>query len=381
MKLQVKAISLVFLGFVLTACAGQKKGEEELPYRLVPTPYLQIDGWKKDQQGEALEAFRKSCVVLNKKNPNASFRMKETGRANAWQDACSRLPQGPVDNVSARLYFEEYFMPFRVETQGGKDGLFTGYYEAEIRGSLTRKGHYQTPLWSRPEDLVVVQLGMFDPEWKGRKITGKAKGGQLTPYDARKDITIEAMKGRAKPLVWVDDPVGAFFMEIQGSGKVTLPNGKNIRLGYAAQNGHGYVPIGRVLLARGEIEKPVTMQKIRAWLEAHPERAQSMMNENPSVVFFKKIDGEGPIGAQGVALSPLRSLAIDPAFLPLGAPLWLETEKHSSLVIAQDTGGAIKGAIRGDLFWGSGPAAEKGAGEMQERGSYVILLPKGAVQR
>jgi membrane-bound lytic murein transglycosylase A len=361
--------------FFLAACASQKTGEAP-PYRLSPVSFSHIQNWKQDQHAQALDAFRKSCRALSKKEPTSVFRMKEAGSAALWQRACSLLPHGFVDDVSARLYFEDNFVPFRIEAKDGGEGLFTGYYEAQIKGSLLRKDKYQTPLWARPDDLVTVQLGLFNPEWKGKKITGKVINGQFIPYDERKEITTQNMLTRAKPLVWTDDPVGAFFMEIQGSGQVTLLNGDVLRLGYAAQNGHSYVPIGRVLLARGEIEKPVTMQKIRAWLEDHPERAQAIMNENPSVVFFRKIEGEGPIGAQAVALTPMRSLAVDPAYFPLGAPVWLETEKHHTLVIAQDTGGAIKGPIRGDLFWGSGALAEKGAGEMQEKGHYLILLPK-----
>jgi membrane-bound lytic murein transglycosylase A len=166
-------------------------------------------------------------------------------------------------------------------------------------------------------------------------------------------------------------------MEIQGSGKIKLQNGKNIRLGYAAQNGRKYVAIGRVLKARKEIKSPITMKKIRGWLNNNPWHEKEILNENSSVVFFRKVK-KGPIGAQNLVLTPMRSLAVDPKYIPLGFPLWLETENQHRLVIAQDTGGAIKGVIRGDLFWGSGKKAEEGAGKMQEKGTYYLLLPKRA---
>ncbi|MDD5587463.1 MAG: MltA domain-containing protein, partial [Alphaproteobacteria bacterium] len=226
----------------------------------------------------------------------------------------------------------------------------------------------------------------FRSDLNGQRIAGKVEGHKLQPYDDRAAIAQGSLAGRARPLLWTDDPVEAFFLEIQGSGRVRLADGTRLRIGYDAQNGKPYVPIGRVLAEEGEIEKPVTMAKIRAWLHAHPERAQAMMNRNPSVVFFRCVEGDGPKGAQGVVLTPGRSLAVDTAFVPLGVPLWLDPKEDASgevirprLVVAQDTGGAIKGPVRGDLFWGSSPGAEARAGAMQSRGTYYLLLPKTVV--
>jgi len=329
---------------------------------LVPVSYDALQGWGKDTQDEALAAFRKSCAVL---------KIKET-----WRDVCAAARAVPQDASASRKFFEERFTPHRFE--GAEQGLFTGYYEAQLKGSWTQKGPYQTPLWARPDDMLTADLGAFKESLKGQKITGKATEKTFVPYDSRQDIAAGSLKGRAQPLLWVDDLVGAFFLEIQGSGQVAMEDGSVVRVGYAAQNGHGYTPIGRVLAARGAIEKPVTMQKIRAWLAAHPDQAQSVMNENASVVFFKKAERDGAVGAQGVVLTPLRSLAVDPSFVGLGTPVWLETPAQHRLVVAQDTGGAIKGAVRGDLFWGAGQAAEEGAGAMQESGTYYLLLPKEA---
>jgi membrane-bound lytic murein transglycosylase A len=212
--------------------------------------------------------------------------------------------------------------------------------------------------------------------------------GALEPYPDRADITAEGLDARARPIVWVDDPIDAFFLEIQGSGRVELAEGGVARLGFAAQNGRSYYAIGRALVERGALAKDeVSLQTIKAWLAANPEEATSVMNLNPSYVFFRELDGEGPVGAMGAVLTPGRSLAVDRRFIALGAPLWLEVsvpgpgegapdEVLRRLVIAQDTGGAIKGPVRGDLFWGGGPEAEWRAGNMKSTGRYVVLLPQ-----
>ncbi len=327
---------------------------------LVPVSYDSLQGWDQDAHDEALASFQKSCAVL---------KIKEN-----WRDVCAAARAVPQDAAASRRFFEEYFTPHRFD--GAGNGLFTGYYEASLRGAWTQKGAYQTPLWARPDDMLTADLGAFKESLKGQKITGKAEGAAFVPYDSRQDVAAGSLAARARPLLWVDDPVDAFFLEIQGSGQVAMDDGSVVRVGYAAQNGHGYTPIGKVLAQRGAIEKPVTMQKIRGWLAAHPDQAQAVMNENPSVVFFKKSDKAGAVGAQGVVLTPLRSLAVDPSFVPLGTPVWLETLAQRRLVVAQDTGGAIKGAVRGDLFWGAGAAAAGGAGTMQESGTYFLLLPK-----
>lgn len=346
---------LGLLALFLTGCAVAP----EKP-TLEPVSYDALHGWAQDAQDDALAAFQKSCAVL---------KIKES-----WRDVCAAARAVPQDAGAARRFFEENFAPHRFE--GAGEGLFTGYYEAQLKGSWTQKGAYQTPLWTRPDDMLIADLGAFKDSLKGHKITGKAEGKAFIPYDSREEVSAGSLAGRAKPLLWVDDPVDAFFLEIQGSGQVTMEDGSVVRVGYAAQNGHGYTPIGRLLAQRGDIEKPVTMQKIRAWLAAHPDQAQGVMNANPSIVFFKKAERDGAVGAQGVVLTPLRSLAVDPSFVPLGTPVWLETSAQRRLVVAQDTGGAIKGAVRGDLFWGAGDVAADGAGAMQESGTYFLLLLK-----
>jgi membrane-bound lytic murein transglycosylase A len=275
-------------------------------------------------------------------------------------------------------------------------GLFTGYYEPELSGSRKPKGRFRTPLYSRPSDLVSVDLGTFRPALKGERIAGRVDGAKLVPYATRADIVGHGLKGRSKIVVYVDDPVGAFFLQIQGSGRVRFKDGKVVRVAYDGQNGHPYTAVGRILVDRGEIAREqLSMQSIRAWLDANPAKARELMNENASFVFFKELpiaDARlGADGAQGVALTPEASLAVDLRFHGLGAPMWIDANAPSEdaatntpfqrLVVAQDTGGAIRGPVRGDVYWGAGAKAEAIAGRMAHKGKLYVLLPKPVAAR
>jgi len=214
-----------------------------------------------------------------------------------------------------------------------------------------------------------------------QSIVGKVDGSKLVPVDDRATIAKGSLSGRAQVLVWLDDPIGAFFLEVQGSGRVRLTDGSILPVGYDGANGRAYVAIGKALADRGDLQRPVTMPAIRSWLSAHPAQTQQAMNINPSYVFFRRLPNDNVLGAQGVALTPTRSLAVDPAYVPLGVPVWLDSVDSRGatlrrLLIAQDTGGAIKGAVRGDFFWGAGDEAATQAGAMQSRGRYFLLLPK-----
>ena len=370
--------------FLLSACAEKPPlPPERLTLKAVS--FADLPGWTKDHQNEAVPAFMRSCAVFQNKPDDAALSAPVGGKIKDWKPVCDKLKQTkPSSGEEARAFFEQEFRPYAVTAPGKSDGLFTGYYEAEISGGWQPNGPYQTPLWARPDDLITVDLGDFKTGLKGQKIAGKVENRKLRPYDNRAAIAQGSLQRRAQPLLWTDDPVAAFFLEIQGSGRVRLPGGSTVRVGYDAQNGHSYVAIGRVLADEGVLEKPVTMAKIRDWLRKNPGRAQEVMNRNPSVVFFRLVEGEGPIGAQGVVLTPRRSLAVDLSFVPLGVPIWLDTEEDNGvpairrLVVAQDTGGAIKGPVRGDFFWGAGAEEEEKAGAMQSRGAYYLLLPKDA---
>ncbi len=345
-----------------------------------------LPNWQKDDPAQALGAFSKSCARIMKSNPDNSFHKDGWGgRMQDWQTVCRKLPSAP-DAQSARQFFETNFDVYAVTNDGNPDGLFTGYFESSLNGSLTRQGNFQIPLRARPDDLVMVDLGEFRDELKGQRIAGRVKEGRLRPYEDRAAIEDGKLpQDQDRVILYTDDAVGAFFMEIQGSGIVTLPDGSLKRLGFDGQNGHVYTAIGKELVARGHLKKDnVSMQTITSWLKANPVEGREVMRTNRSYVFFRTIDGDGPIGGEGVALTPHRSLAVDRSLIAYGAPLYVDVagiEKSDPpiqrMMIAQDTGGAIRGPVRGDVFWGYGETAAHKAGLMQSRGRYWILVPRG----
>jgi membrane-bound lytic murein transglycosylase A len=347
--------------FLLSACAAPSERDH---LTLTQVDFADLPGWNADHQSEAIPALLRSCA--HRKTP-----------------ACAALKQVPAGNdAAARAYFEHWFCAYAAAGEDGSEGLFTGYYEASLHGSLKQTKRFNTPLFAKPSDLVTADLGTFNNEWKGRRLTGKVEKQKFVPYDSRGAIGDGKLNKRARALLWVDDPVDAFFLAVQGSGRVRMTDGSVVHVGYDDANGRTYVPIGRILGLMKKIDPPVTMEKIRAYLAQHPGDADEIMNLNASYVFFKVIKGPGPIGAEGVALTPKRSLAVDPSFVRLGTPLWLDSEDADGaplqrLMIAQDTGGAIKGAVRGDFFWGYGTDAAAKAGAMQSRGHYYLLQPVG----
>ena len=290
-----------------------------------------------------------------------------------------------ANHKAARDYFEKWFRPYAVNDRyGNNDGLLTGYYEAELRGARRPDGRFKFPLYGRPANLITAKLGLFDPTLAGRSVTGRLSDGKFLPYPDRKSIVSGKASDKLKPLVWVDSEIDAFFLHIQGSGRINLAEGGLMRVGYAASNGRPYTAIGRTLIKRGAIARDqVSMQTIRSWLGANPAKAAEIMSQNARYIFFRQLDGQAPVGAQGVELTPGRSLAVDRRAIPLGLPVWLETldpidphKPYQRLLIAQDVGNAIKGGIRGDIFFGYGRLAARRAGLMNQRGLYYILLPR-----
>jgi membrane-bound lytic murein transglycosylase A len=287
------------------------------------------------------------------------------------------------ENDAARTFFEHAFTPFSVQEDGEANGLFTGYYVPVLQGRSTADADFDVPLLARPDDLVSVDLGNFMTALSGQKIYGRVVDGRLAPYFSRADIETGAWSQTPQPLVWLQDPVDAFFLHIQGSGVVQLEDGRTERLGFAGKNGLPYTSVGRYLIRENLLGKhEASMQGIRAWVAANPDARQSVLHQNDSYVFFEKQQANGAIGALNVALTPTRSLAVDRRHIPLGAPLWLSIDAPANqdvsnrLMIAQDTGGAIKGAVRGDFYWGEGDEAGARAGRMKQQGRYFILLPK-----
>ncbi len=377
---------LLALVLLMTACAQTtevKKSNTAAPAKLslASASFANLPGWGADDLRAAAPAFLKSCERILKGQPDKQFgALAEAGTYAKWQGACTAFKAvNPNDAAALKAYFEQHFTPHAVLADGKAEGLFTGYYEASLRGSLTRSATYNIPLYTRPDDLVMVDLGQFRDELKGQRIAGRVTDGNLKPYETRSQIVGGRWPHNDKVLVWVDNAVDAFFVQIQGSGIVQLAEGGTLRIGYAGQNGHVYTAIGKKLIERGALTKEnVSMQAIRDWLAANPNEADAIMNTNESYVFFKNLEGQGPLGGENVPLTPERSLAIDRSLLAYGMPMWLSTDNPAMrrLMIAQDTGGAIRGPVRGDVFWGYGQRAEQMAGPMKSPGKYWVLLPR-----
>ena len=363
-----------------------------LSLRLGQVSFTELKGWAASDPKAALEAFRRSCIALSTRPDTAPLGgVNYAGTAGDWRQLCLAASAIPAeDSQTVRAFFEAEFVPYRV-TQSSGLGLFTGYYEPQLKGSRTKHGPYQTPLYGTPADLVNVDLGLFRDTLKGQRIVGQVANGRLVPYPARAAIESNGLP-QANPLLYVDDPIDAFFLQIQGSGRVVLDDGSVVRAAYAAQNGRAYTAIGAVLIQRGELKREeVSMQSIRAWLTAHPEEAPRIMNANASYVFFTEQALGDPVlgaaGAQGVPLTPEASLAVDLSLHALGVPVWLEMmtpdpdpampdRPFERLLIMQDTGGAIRGPVRGDVYWGYSADAASIAGRMRSEGAMTVFLPK-----
>jgi membrane-bound lytic murein transglycosylase A len=368
-----------------------------IPLRLEAARFSELEGWAESDTKNALQAFQRSCGALSRKPDDSPLGgVNYAGSAGDWRAACSAAASVNASNpAELRGFFEAEFVPYRL-SQGLSPGLFTGYYEPQLRGSRTKQGAYQTPLYGVPGDLINVDLGLFRDSLKGQRIVGRVNGGRLIPYPERSEIEGAGLS-QSVPLLYVDDPVDAFFLQIQGSGRVVLDDGSVVRAAYGAQNGQPYTAIGAVLIQRGELKREdVSLQSIRAWLAEHPAEAQQLMNANASYVFFTEQPiGDpalGAVGAQGVALTPEASVAIDLTLHALGVPAWLEAtapdpdvskpeRKLDRLLIMQDTGGAIRGAVRGDVYWGFGADAASIAGRMRSEGHLSVLLPKSVAAR
>lgn len=347
-----------------------------------------LPGWRSDDQRAALPALRRSCEALNKlPSERPVGAQKFFGTYGDWRAPCAALAaKGEMDRGAARAFFEQWFAPYAASSDGKNDGLFTGYFEAELKGARKKTGKYIYPIYAAPPDLLTIDLGKFKPELQGQTINGRIDGNSLVPYFTRGEIDGGTLANKNLELFWTDDIIDLFILHIQGSGKIRLPDGKMVRVGFAAHNGHGYTSIGKALIDRGSLKlEEASWPGIKAWLDKHPDEAAKTLAVNARYIFFRQIEGEGPIGAQGVALVPGRSLAVDTAFIPLGVPIWLDTVVPGDgntplqrLMVAQDKGAAIKGPIRGDFFWGSGAAALAEAGRMKSKGRWFLLLPRTA---
>jgi len=352
---------------------------------LAPASYADLPGWGADDLAMAWDAFLRSCRALR-------FR-------DSWVAACGKAAEIATPTSDAiRAFLEANFTPYRVTNPDGTtEGRVTGYYEPLLAGSRVRGTPYLHPLYAPPDDLLIIDLASVAPDTKHLRLRGRVEGRRVVPYYSRTEIDGGMAPVVGKEIVWVDDAIEAFFLQIQGSGRVRLPSGETIRIGYADQNGHPYASIGRYLVEQGELTLDgASMQGIQAWARANPSRVAELLNQNPSYVFFRELPPDeiargvtagtgyvGPIGALGVPLTAERSIAVDRRFVPLGAPVYLATTWPNSdaplqrLMIAQDTGGAIRGPVRADFFWGTGREAGRLAGRMRQDGAMWVLLPNG----
>lgn len=355
---------------------------------LIPLHFDGLQGWAVHEHGQALEAFRRSAQEILDSASGFSRSARYGGKRDAWMKPCraSSAEQDP------RCFFESYFRPFRVEDAGCPHGLFTGYFEPEVSGSLLSKPGFEVPLYRKPNDLVVVP----EAERASSGVSfGRMVNGGIEPYLSRRDIELGALSGQGLEILWLRDWADAFFMQVQGSGRVRLEDGSVIRLTYDGKSGLPYTSIGALLVKDGIISyEAMSMQAIRRWMSSHPEDARKLMWRNESFVFFREVELERPdlgaLGAQHVQLTPRRSLAVDRAVWIFGTPVWLDTsipiddgagtETFRQLMIAQDTGAAIKGLARGDVYWGSGEEAARIAGHMKSSGTMTVLLPLEVVE-
>lgn len=355
----------------------QELGKEPDYSLLRATNWDELDSFTQEDLASAWAAWMQSCSALKTRQP--------------WQAACevaSKLNAAP-DGEVIRIYFKQNFTPYRATNSDGSDtGLITGYYEPILKGSRSKTNIYRYPLYSRPDDLITVELSDLYPELANKRVRGRLTTSKLVPYYNRGQIESEPSPLQGKELLWVDDIIDLFFLQIQGSGLIQLDSGEKVHVGYADQNGQAYQSIGRLLIDRGELTADkASMQGIKNWARNNLDKLRDLLNSNPSYVFFRElpIGLPGPLGALGVPILAERALAIDQRYIPLGAPVFLATTYPNSskplnrLMMAQDTGGAIKGGVRADFFWGAGNEAGRQAGAMKQKGKIWVLLPKDFV--
>jgi membrane-bound lytic murein transglycosylase A len=364
------------LGVLLAACKTALP-----PPAVPPAPSFAVSKWQMLPDWDSINltlawpAFLESCHALQSR-PH-------------WQEICAAAAQVPADDAAAqRAFYETWFVPYQVYNADGSDqGLITGYYEPKLYGSRVKTKRFRYPLYAAPDDLLQVDLGSVYPQLKGMRLRGRLEGNRVVPYYDRAAIDAGKPSLQGRELFWVDNAVDLFFLQVQGSGRIELPDGSLVKVGYADQNGYPYVSIGRKLVEMGELTlDQASMQSIKDWAAKNPDKLAALLEQNPSYVFFRELpDGlAAPLGALGVPLTGEYSLAVDARTIPLGAPVFLATTEPDSnvplnrLMLAQDTGGAIRGAVRADFFWGFGDGAGAQAGRMKQMGKMWVLFPKGA---
>lgn len=384
--MNLKLFNILILSLLLSSCGEKEKQQtppeipavEKTAVELQKATFADLKNWNNDDITTAVEAFKKSCqkILLSRREHlgNAAVKIPLA----AYQQACKQLNQTKADDY--KKFFRENFTPYLVKYNGNAEGKFTSYYESALRASYHQSDKYKYPIYGRPHDMIEINLQDFDKSLPDKRFVGRIEKQKLIPYFTRAEINSKPLN--APVILWADNYVDIYVMQIQGSAVATLEDGSKVRVGYAETNGREFKGIGSILLEKGLL-KPgeASMGNIKKWLKKNIDSAVIHMDNNERYVFHRLIQSDGPIGAQGVSLTAGRSLAVDKSFIPLGSLLWLETtgphrEKIEKLVVAQDIGGAIKGAVRGDYFWGSGDdEILELAGKMHAKGRYYILIP------
>ena len=397
-KQQIAWLGILVISVVLSACkttplkppiasktqvvaTAAQAANTTPPPASAPTPLFTPSKWETLPEWATLDltpswiALLQSCRVLKTKPQ--------------WQALCAGADLvDKNDNKAQRSFYEERMNPFQVFNQDGSEqGIITGYYEPLLKGSRTKTERFRYPIYAAPDDMLEIDLGDAYPQLKGQRLRGRLSGKRVVPYFKRAEIDsgTDTLKGRE--IFWVENAVELFFLQIQGSGRVELADGRQVKVGYADQNGHPYVSIGRKLVEMGEMKlEEASMQSIKAWGDRNPNKLMALLEMNPSYVFFRELPDtlSAPLGALGVPLTNEYSIAVDPKTIPLGSPVFLSTTQPNTtiplnrLMLAQDTGGAIRGPVRADFFWGFGEKAASQAGRMKQQGRMWVLFPKGS---
>lgn len=383
--LTLLALCLISVGFFLGKSYHEKREG------LVPTSWQQLPGFKNSDLKHSLSAFKHSCSTFLKQQPNNAVGTESIPlTAGDWVDACkaaNKLKNPSSDKI--RTFFKSWFKPVAFyENNQPKKGLFTGYYLPTLKGSLTKTKKYHVPIYAVPNNLITLDLGDFSSKLKNKTVIARIQDDKILPYHTREAINQGKIKKNAKIIAWVSSRIDRLFLDIQGSGVIELPNGKFLYVSYEKENGRPYTALAQVFIDKGLMTRDnASMQRIRKYLKAHPKEMDTFLHKNKSFVFYRKLKDDNISGAQGVTLTSGYSLAVDRKWIPLGTPLWLNTTHPSKddpnkeqrlqrLMVAQDTGGAIKGPVRGDVYWGGGDDAYTVAGHMKNHGHYWLLIPK-----
>ncbi|WP_419729036.1 murein transglycosylase A [Lichenicola sp.] len=398
--------AMMLLGPLLLAGCATPPASPTLSLRRLA--FADLAGWQQDHVGEILPVLLAECErlgrlpvetpLLDPPQPGPSTDGTSTAQppateapdaveaaahAGLYRPACRAARALPSDDdATVRRYLETWFLPYEASDRGDVQANLTGYFEPEVAGALSESPDTPVPVYARPRDLVTLA----NPQPGQPAVTGRAQAGKVVPYLTRAEIDQGALRGRNLEILWLHSPIDLFFMQVQGAGRVRLPTGQIVRLGYAGRNGQPYTPLGRVLIDRHQLDPSgVSMQSIRGWLETHPADAQDLLEQNRNYVFFRALDdlapNQGPPGALGLALTPQRSAAVDRRFIPLGVPMFVETTLPSGapldrLMLAQDLGTDVVGPTRADLFFGWGADAARNAGAMHAGGRIILLLPR-----